>query len=38
MSALAAAGVRADRAFQPNLLASQKEVWDQLTRPTADGL
>jgi hypothetical protein len=29
MSALMAARVRADRAFQPNRLSTQKEVWDQ---------
>src|SRR5471030_894178 len=30
MSALAAAGLRAaERTFQPNLLSSQKDVWDQ---------
>src|SRR5580765_1322389 len=29
MSALMAARVRADRTFQPNLLSTQKEVWDQ---------
>src|SRR4029079_18274228 len=29
MSALMAARVRADRTFQPTLLSTQKEVWDQ---------